>query len=284
MEGKHSAESIFGGQSPLSTAPSSPASDPDKDSQQDDLDEMTDELAPAIRGLLGLTEAWKRSRMIDTDVKADSSSAVINSYEDTAEEDRGQSVPRFAQSSRPTTLSPPPWEADTGVDEPIDDPITNLTAAPPKLEAQIDRPIQAQPIMLTPVDDEMSLIFPTDCGMGAHLLQDEADAPWLDTNMTLQDILAAGESPPEPVTSVAASSPAPPIGLESKASPPSPNPAPALSSAPHRAAPISTKPRRLAPALPGKLPAPILQPSENVTRVKDGAVLSSSVRFGRREW
>jgi hypothetical protein len=411
-EGKHSAESIFGGQSPLSTAPSSPTSERDKPLPTDGLNEMTDaDLEPVIRGLLELTRSQQRLNGPDDELTSETALVANPSLGDTERvDDDDQSVPRFAQSSRPASLS---QEAEESVaDEPIveeskveqhvieapikgalvveqpvveqpvveqpvveqpvveqpvveqpvveqpveeqpveeqpveeqpveeqpvvenpvvEEPIEVKTpeevaqaesrdeepqppsmpdldtvmndppASPPKLEAQIDLPIQAQPAVPILGDEDISILFPDQPSAGS------IDIPWmdLDPTLSLQDILEA-ESLSEPLTAAATSQPVdlaepkesmqmlqpaqPTQSVHSVQVPPNqPDPrqtaisssatASGLALPPQRASRPVTRLRKIAPALPEKLPEPILQPSENGVRARGTAAAPASVSF-----
>jgi hypothetical protein len=386
-EGKHSAESIFGGQSPLSTAPSSPTSERDKPLPTDGLNEMADaDLEPVIRGLLELTRSQQRLNGPDDELTSETALVANPSLGDTERvDDDDQSVPRFAQSSRPASLS---QEAEESVaDEPIveeskveqhvieapikgalvveqpvveqpvveqpvveqpvaeqpveeqpvvenpvvEEPIEIKTpeevaqaesrdeepqppsmpdldtvmndppASPPKLEAQIDLPIQAQPAVPILGDEDISILFPDQPSAGS------IDIPWmdLDPTLSLQDILEA-ESLSEPLTAAATSQPVdlaepkesmqmlqpaqPTQSVHSVQVPPNqPDPrqtaisssatASGLALPPQRASRPVTRLRKIAPALPEKLPEPILQPSENGVRARGTAAAPASVSF-----
>ena len=381
-EGKHSAESIFGGQSPLSTAPSSPTSERDKPLPTDGLNEMADaDLEPVIRGLLELTRSQQRLNGPDDELTSETALVANPSLGDTERvDDDDQSVPRFAQSSRPASLS---QEAEESVaDEPIveeskveqhvieapikgalvveqpvveqpavkqpveeqpveeqpvvenpvvEEPIEVKTpeevaqaesrdeepqppsmpdldtvmndppASPPKLEAQIDLPIQAQPAVPILGDEDISILFPDQPPAGS------IDIPWmdLDPTLSLQDILEA-ESLSEPLAAAATSQPVdlaepkesmqmlqpaqPTQSVHSVQVPPNqPDPrqtaisssatASGLALPPQRASRPVTRLRKIAPALPEKLPEPILQPSENGVRARGTAAAPVSVSF-----
>lgn len=379
-EGKHSAESIFGGQSPLSTAPSSPTSERDKPLPTDGLNEMTDaDLEPVIRGLLELTRSQQRLKGPDDELTSETALVADPSLGDTERvDDDDQSVPRYAQSSRPASLSQEaeesvadeviveeskveqhvveapikgtlvveqpvaeqpvveqpveeqPVEEQPVVEKPVvDDPIEVKTpeevaqaesrdeepqppsmpdldtvmndppASPPKLEAQIDLPIQAQPAAPIPGDEDISILFPDQ--------PSAIDIPWmdLDPTLSLQDILEA-ESLSEPLTAPATSQPVefaqpkesmqmsqpaqPTQSVHSVQVPPNqPDPrqtaisssatASGLALPAQRASRPVTRLRKIAPALPEKLPEPILQPSENGVRARGTAAAPASVSF-----
>jgi hypothetical protein len=386
-EGKHSAESIFGGQSPLSTAPSSPTSERDKPLPTDGLNEMTDaDLEPVIRGLLELTRSQQRLNGPDDELTSETALVANPSLGDTERvDDDDQSVPRFAQSSRPASLSQEaeesvadeaiveeskveqhvieapikgalvveqpvveqpvveqpvveqpvaeqPVEEQPVVENPVvEEPIEIKTpeevaqaesrdeepqppsmpdldtvmndppASPPKLEAQIDLPIQAQPAVPILGDEDISILFPDQPSAGS------IDIPWmdLDPTLSLQDILEA-ESLSEPLTAAATSQPVdlaepkesmqmlqpaqPTQSVHSVQVPPNqPDPrqtaisssatASGLALPPQRASRPVTRLRKIAPALPEKLPEPILQPSENGVRARGTAAAPVSVSF-----
>jgi hypothetical protein len=386
-EGKHSAESIFGGQSPLSTAPSSPTSERDKPLPTDGLNEMTDaDLEPVIRGLLELTRSQQRLNGPDDELTSETALVANPSLGDTERvDDDDQSVPRFAQSSRPASLSQEaeesvadeaiveeskveqhvieapikgalvveqpvveqpvveqpvveqpvaeqPVEEQPVVENPVvEEPIEIKTpeevaqaesrdeepqppsmpdldtvmndppASPPKLEAQIDLPIQAQPAVPILGDEDISILFPDQPSAGS------IDIPWmdLDPTLSLQDILEA-ESLSEPLTAAATSQPVdlaepkesmqmlqpaqPTQSVHSVQVPPNqPDPrqtaisssatASGLALPPQRASRPVTRLRKIAPALPEKLPEPILQPSENGVRARGTAAAPASVSF-----
>ena len=253
---------------------------------------MTDsELAPVIRGLLELTRARQRIKNVDAVRSGDSTSNSNHSLDEHVEVDDAQSVPRFAQSSRPVTSSPILGEANMADDlmfiedgDIVPDSnltllagndtaaeVIDLTDPPAPVEAQIDLPIQAQPVVLSPIDDDLSFGFPS--GLG------QSDLPWLDTDMSLQDILAAGESPSESPAPVDIPDPVQPSRVESK----TPSSLTSTSNTtpiqiPQKASGrISSRLRRIAPAQPEKLPELILQPSENAVRVRDTPASSSPV-------
>jgi hypothetical protein len=386
-EGKHSAESIFGGQSPLSTAPSSPTSERDKPLPTDGLNEMTDaDLEPVIRGLLELTRSQQRLNGPDDELTSETALVANPSLGDTERvDDDDQSVPRFAQSSRPASLSQEaeesvadeaiveeskveqhvieapikgalvveqpvveqpvveqpvveqpvaeqPVEEQPVVENPVvEEPIEVKTpeevaqaesrdeepqppsmpdldtvmndppASPPKLEAQIDLPIQAQPAVPILGDEDISILFPDQPPAGS------IDIPWmdLDPTLSLQDILEA-ESLSEPLAAAATSQPVdlaepkesmqmlqpaqPTQSVHSVQVPPNqPDPrqtaisssatASGLALPPQRASRPVTRLRKIAPALPEKLPEPILQPSENGVRARGTAAAPASVSF-----
>jgi hypothetical protein len=386
-EGKHSAESIFGGQSPLSTAPSSPTSERDKPLPTDGLNEMADaDLEPVIRGLLELTRSQQRLNGPDDELTSETALVANPSLGDTERvDDDDQSVPRFAQSSRPASLSQEaeesvadeaiveeskveqhvieapikgalvveqpvveqpvveqpvveqpvaeqPVEEQPVVENPVvEEPIEIKTpeevaqaesrdeepqppsmpdldtvmndppASPPKLEAQIDLPIQAQPAVPILGDEDISILFPDQPSAGS------IDIPWmdLDPTLSLQDILEA-ESLSEPLTAAATSQPVdlaepkesmqmlqpaqPTQSVHSVQVPPNqPDPrqtaisssatASGLALPPQRASRPVTRLRKIAPALPEKLPEPILQPSENGVRARGTAAAPASVSF-----
>jgi hypothetical protein len=386
-EGKHSAESIFGGQSPLSTAPSSPTSERDKPLPTDGLNEMADaDLEPVIRGLLELTRSQQRLNGPDDELTSETALVANPSLGDTERvDDDDQSVPRFAQSSRPASLSQEaeesvadeaiveeskveqhvieapikgalvveqpvveqpaveqpvveqpveeqPVEEQPVVENPVvEEPIEVKTpeevaqaesrdeepqppsmpdldtvmndppASPPKLEAQIDLPIQAQPAVPILGDEDISILFPDQPSAGS------IDIPWmdLDPTLSLQDILEA-ESLSEPLAAAATSQPVdlaepkesmqmlqpaqPTQSVHSVQVPPNqPDPrqtaisssatASGLALPPQRASRPVTRLRKIAPALPEKLPEPILQPSENGVRARGTAAAPVSVSF-----
>ena len=356
----------------MSTAPSSPTSERDKSLPTDGLNEMTDaDLEPVIRGLLELTRSQQRLNGPDDELTSETALVVNPSLGDTERvDDDDQSVPRFAQSSRPASLSQEaeesvadeviveeskveqhvveaPIKGTLVVEQPVveqpvveqpvvekpvvEEPIEVKTpeevaqaesrdeepqppsmpdldtvmddppASPPKLEAQIDLPIQAQPAAPILGDEDISILFPDQPSAGS------IDIPWmdLDPTLSLQDILEA-ESLSEPLTAAATSQPVelaqpkesmqmsqpaqPTQSVQSVQVPPNqPDPrqtaisssatASGLALPAQRASRPVTRLRKIAPALPEKLPEPILQPSENGFRAKGTAAAPASVSF-----
>jgi hypothetical protein len=353
----------------------------------DGLNEMTDaDLEPVIRGLLELTRSQQRLNGPDDELTSETALVANPSLGDTERvDDDDQSVPRFAQSSRPASLSQEaeesvadeaiveeskveqhvieapikgalvveqpvveqpveeqpveeqpveeqPVEEQPVVENPVvEEPIEVKTpeevaqaesrdeepqppsmpdldtvmndppASPPKLEAQIDLPIQAQPAVPILGDEDISILFPDQPSAGS------IDIPWmdLDPTLSLQDILEA-ESLSEPLTAAATSQPVdlaepkesmqmlqpaqPTQSVHSVQVPPNqPDPrqtaisssatASGLALPPQRASRPVTRLRKIAPALPEKLPEPILQPSENGVRARGTAAAPASVSF-----
>jgi hypothetical protein len=366
------------------------------------LDEMTDaDLEPVIRGLLELTRSQQRLNGPDDELTSETALVANPSLGDAERvDDDDQSVPRFAQSSRPASLSQEaeesvadelivdgskvkqhvveapikgtlvveqpvveqpvveqpvvkqpvveqpvveqpvveqPVEEQPVTEQPvvekpvIEEPIEVKTpeevaqaesrdeepqppsmpdldtvmndppASPPKLEAQIDLPIQAQPAAPIPGDEDISILFPDQPSAGS------IDIPWmdLDPTLSLQDILEA-ESLSEPLTAAATSQPVelaqpkesmqtsqsaqPTQSVHSVQVPPNqPDPrqttisssatASGLALPAQRASRPVTRLRKIAPALPEKLPGPILQPSENGVRARGTAAAPASVSF-----
>jgi hypothetical protein len=183
----------------------------------------------------------------------------------------------------------------------LDTVMNDPPASPPKLEAQIDLPIQAQPAVPILGDEDISILFPDQPSAGS------IDIPWmdLDPTLSLQDILEA-ESLSEPLTAAATSQPVdlaepkesmqilqpaqPTQSVHSVQVPPNqPDPRQAAISSsatasgsalpPQRASRPVTRLRKIAPALPEKLPEPILQPSENGVRARGTAAAPASVSF-----